>query len=659
MIRVSGLSKGFGGRILLSGIDLHVRPNDRLGLVGRNGTGKTTLLRILSGLEDYDGGRILKRPGTSVGYLRQEIDPRSQVSILAEARSALDALTRMEQQLRELEREISRHGEASRPVPGALAERYDALSSQFEREGGLESEVRLRATLSGLGIGPDRWDQPLCTQSGGWLMRVELAKLLLARPEVLLLDEPTNHLDLPAIRWFEGVLAEYPGAVVAVSHDRTFLERHAHRIAELEGGRLTLYTGNYSAYTKQKGQLEQQRAARNRNLDRKIRHASGFIERFGAKASKARQAQSRRKQIERLEREREAPEQRARGVRFRFPPAPRSGELVLRFEGIEKSYGDFCVYRGLDLEIRRGDRVALIGPNGAGKSTLLRLASGSLEPEAGARELGHNVELAFYAQHQLEALNTDRTVLAEIEADAPLEQVPRLRNLLGTFLFSGDDVQKLVGVLSGGEKARLALARLLLRGSNFLILDEPTNHLDLQALEVLTAALKEFEGTILFISHDRAFINRIANQVLEVERGPESAQITRWSGNYDAYEVRSEAQRSGETAPDSQKARTAKRERPGRRKAAERRARERSLRKLRAGELELEESIMSLERSLERLGLETADPAVARDGERMRAIQSERRETDSRLQDLYREWERTSAEVQGLEDLLETEPAGP
>ncbi|NRA04275.1 MAG: ATP-binding cassette domain-containing protein [Myxococcales bacterium] len=659
MIRISGLRKEFGGRTLLADVDLHVRPDDRLGLVGRNGTGKTTLLRILTGLEEYEAGRIVKRPGTAIGYLRQEIDPRSEVPILVEARSALEPLRRMEQQLRELEREIAHHGEAGRSVSAALADRYDALSSRFEREGGLQSEARLRATLSGLGIGPDRWDQPLCTQSGGWLMRVELAKLLLARPEVLLLDEPTNHLDLPAIRWFESVMAGYPGAVVAVSHDRTFLERHAHRIAELEEGRLTLYTGNYSAYLKQKGQIERQRAARNRNLDRKIRHASGFVERFGAKASKARQAQSRRKQIERLEQEREAPEQRVRGVRFRFPSAPRSGELVLRLEGIEKSYGDLCVYRGLDLEVRRGDRIALIGPNGAGKSTLLRLASGWVEADGGARELGHNVELAFYAQHQLEALNAGRTVLAEIEADAPLEQIPKLRNLLGTFMFSGDDVQKRVAVLSGGEKARLALARLLLRGANFLVLDEPTNHLDLQALEVLADALDEFRGTLLFISHDRAFINRIANQVLEIERGPEGAQVTRWSGNYDAYELRSQANEAPETAPDRQKERARKRERPGRREAAERRARERSLERLRECESELEEDIVSLERGLEELGLETADPAVARDADRMRAIQNQRREREARLRQLYREWEQTSAEIQGLEDLLETEPTGP
>lgn len=661
MIRVSGLTKDFGARRLLEGVDLHVRPQDRIGLVGRNGTGKTTLLRILAGLEESDAGQIVKRPGTTIGYLRQEIDPRSEVSVIAETRSALESLHRMEQELRRLEHEIAERGREEQQLPSALADRYDALSTRFEREGGLASETRLRATLSGLGFERERWDRPLRTQSGGWLMRVELAKLLLAGPEVLLLDEPTNHLDLPSIAWFEGVLDDYPGAVVAVSHDRTFLERHAQRIAELEAGALTVYTGNYSAYLDQKHEHERERAARNRNLDRKIKHAARFVERFGAKASKARQAQSRIKQIERLESERAAPKSRARAVRFRFPPAPRSGELVLRLEGIQKSYRELCVYDGLDLELRRGDRIALVGPNGAGKSTLLRLVAGSLEADGGARELGHNVELAFYAQHQLEALDSARTVLAEIEADAPFDQVPRLRNLLGTFLFSGDDVEKRVSVLSGGEKARLALAKLLLQGSNLLILDEPTNHLDLQALEVLTLALEEFEGTLLFISHDRAFINRVATQVLEIERGPVAARATLWPGNYDEYERRRQSKSPSGTpaSADTGAMRRSKRERPGRQAAALRRSRERSLRKLRERESEIEASIVDFERALEELGLKTADPAVSRDGERMREIQNDRAETEAKLRDLYREWERTSAETGALEDLLEGEPTNP
>jgi ATP-binding cassette subfamily F protein 3 len=496
MLRVDEISKSFGGRALFEGASLHVRAGDRVGLVGRNGAGKTTLLRILAGLDRPDTGAIHLRRGARVGYLRQEVSATSDRTVLAEAETALEPLRALERRIRALEEEIARNHEH---VPDELASRYDAMQHEFERAGGFSADAGLRSTLVGLGLGPDKWEQPLAKLSGGWLMRVELAKLLIARPEVLLLDEPTNHLDLPSIRWFEGVLADYPGSVVVVSHDRVFLDRHCNRIAELTSSRLTPYKGNYSAYVEQKALRVAEAEARRDNIEREIAEKERFVTRFKAKASKASQAQSRVKQIEKLRSERDAlpVESHERTMRVRFKTSLRSGETVLRLERVAKAYGDKVVYRALDFEIRRGERVALVGPNGAGKSTLLRLAAGAFPPDAGARELGHNVRCGFYAQHQVDALDPRRTVLREIEAEAGIDDVPRLRGILGAFLFSGDDVDKKVSVLSGGEKARLALAKLLLAGANFLVLDEPTNHLDMERATCSTAALAGYEDAPL------------------------------------------------------------------------------------------------------------------------------------------------------------------
>jgi ATP-binding cassette subfamily F protein 3 len=646
VLRIEGLTKSYGARTLMAGVSLHVHPGDRIGLVGRNGEGKTTLLRMLAGLEAADDGRVIPRRGARVGYLRQEVDPTSDRRLIEEVRTVHAPLREMESQLRALEHEISALGGKGGTVPDGLAHRYDELSERFKAAGGFEAESELRAILTGLGIGPDRWERPLHSFSGGWLMRVELAKLLLARPEVLLLDEPTNHLDIPSIRWFEGVLAGYPGAVVVVSHDRTFLDRHATRIAELAQGRLTVYNGNYSAYLEQKGERELHVRARRETLDRQIAHAQKFVDRFGAKATKASQAESRKKKIAKLRTERDAlvVQVDRRRLRFRFRAVPRSGDIVLRMEGVAKAYSETRVYDSLDLELRRGDRVALVGPNGAGKSTLLRLAAGTLAPDRGTRELGHGVAAAFYAQHQLEALDMRRTVLEEIQADAALDEIPRLRTLLGSFLFSGDDVQKKVSVLSGGEKARLALAKLLLGSANFLILDEPTNHLDLQARDIVSDALSTFDGTLLFISHDRSLINRLANQVIEVSPGAESASLRHFPGGYDDY-TRSLEQESAPAEPRPARTRAPGRKRPDTGQSRSRRKRERELRERVE---QVERKVEAAEQELERLGWLSADPALVRDGERMREIELSRRAARGQLDELYTEWERLSGELDAL-----------
>jgi ATP-binding cassette subfamily F protein 3 len=655
MLRIEGLSKSYGGRRLLTGVDLQLRPDDRVGLVGRNGSGKTTLLRLVAGEEAADDGRVRLRKRARIGYLRQEVEAGSDRALIAEVRTAQEPILELERQLEAAEDEITMLGAQRRAVPSELASRYDALRHEFERAGGFKAEALLRGTLVGLGLAPAMWQQPLRSLSGGWLMRVELAKLLLARPEVLLLDEPTNHLDLPSIRWFEGVLAGYPGAVLVVSHDRTFLDRHATCIAEIEGDRLRSYRGNYSAYLRQKAARLEESGARRTNLDRQIAHMAKFVARFGAKASKARQAQSRRKTLEKLQAEREELESavQQRSMRVRLENPARSGDLVLRLEEISKRYGEHCVYDSLDLEVRRGERIALVGPNGAGKSTLLRIAAGELDIDGGAREAGHNVTSAFYAQHQLDALQPHRTVLEELEADARTPDVPRLRGLLGAFLFSGDDVQKKVSVLSGGEAARLALAKLLLRRANFLVLDEPTNHLDIEARDVLMDALRDYSGTLLFVSHDRLFVNALANRVIEITPGERTARVRDFAGAYDEYIARIEAEEAGISAKPGRT--TPAKGRRGRNAGRADRERARALRKLRERVSEIESVIETAEGEIEAIDWKSADPAIARDGEQMRGLQRARSAQQQSLEDLYREWEQISSEIEAAENELETE----
>ncbi len=646
MLRVTGLSKSFGGRRLFAGVDLDVRARDRIGLVGRNGTGKTTLLRILAGLDRADDGEIAARRGIEVGYLRQEIDPHAGHTVMEEARTALAALHALEEEIRALEEEIARIGADGRPVPAALASRWDELRARFERAGGFRAEAELRATLVGLGLTQAKWDVPLSTLSGGWLMRVELAKLLVRRPDLLLLDEPTNHLDLPSIRWFESVLHDYPGAVVVVSHDRAFLDRHAERILEVAGETMTLWPGNYSAFVAARRAREEEAEARRKNLGAKIANLDRFVTRFKAKASKAAQAESKRKAAERLRAQLDAPgvaagPRRGRAMRVRFPTALRAGERVLRLAGIAKAYGATRVYTSLDLEIRRGERIALVGPNGAGKSTLLRLAAGVLAPDAGVRELGHNVRAAFYAQHQLEALDKSRSVLGELEAVAATCEVPHVRGFLGAFLFSGDDVEKSVSVLSGGEQARLALAKLLLARANFLALDEPTNHLDIEAQDVVVRALLAVEGTLLMISHDRTLIDLLATRIVEVTPGESGALVRSFPGNHADYEAKLEALAARAVAaavvPTPRAARPPA---PRRRKASF------TEQRLRARASDAERAIESAETERDRLAWLCADPTVARDGERMRALDGERRALEERIRELYAEWERATGELE-------------
>jgi ATP-binding cassette subfamily F protein 3 len=632
-----------------------------VGLVGPNGAGKTTLLRTLIGEEPIDGGAVHRMRGIRLGMLRQEIDPRAQHSVREEAQTALAELDALEAELRRLEVEMEAVGGRGEAPSAALSARYDEASARFAQGGGFERHARIAEILAGLGFEEDTLDRPLSSFSGGWLMRVELAKLLLAQPEVLLLDEPTNHLDLPSIQFFEATLERFPGAVIIVSHDRTFLGRHTNRIIELDGrGGFALYEGGYARYLSQRAERREELLARKANQDRQIAETERFIDRFRAKATKARQAQSRVKALEKIERIEVEPD-RKRGMRFRIPAPPRSGERVLTLSALHKRYGDEVVYAGIDFAVSRGERVALAGPNGAGKSTLLRIAAGALDFDSGERVLGHNVDLAFFTQHQLEALDPDASVLEEISRDARIDEIPRLRGHLGAFLFTGDEVDKKIGILSGGEKARVALAKLLLRPVNFLILDEPTNHLDIEACEVLEEAFQAYTGTLLFVSHDRAFINALATRVVEVEHG----RLEEHLGNYDDYLERKELQarnsdgqaadpgvaNPGSISPTSPEAEAALTPKQARIQERERRKkREKTARRIEKIEAEITEH----EASKESINWKLGEPDVYQDAEQSRALQAEQSDLTTRIETLYDEWERLTEELADLDAAGET-----
>ena len=664
LIRAAGISKRIAGRTLFEGVSLHVQAGDRVGLVGPNGAGKSTLLRVLSGDEPADAGTISRPRQVKLGMLRQEIDPRQTHSVTEEAASALRHLDQLEAEMRLLEETMTETGSAGGDVDSDLAERYHRATTRFEHTGGFEREARVATVLAGLGFDEEARARPLASFSGGWLMRVELAKLLLSDLDVLLLDEPTNHLDLPAIQWFEETLDAFPGAAITVSHDRTFLRRHVDRVAELDGrGGFASYEGSYDSYLAQRAQRRASLLAAKQKQDRQVAQMERFVERFRAKATKAKQAQSRLRALERMQRISIEPDSSKR-IRMRIPAPPRSGDAVMTLEDIHKSYDGKKLYDGVGFSLRRAERVALVGPNGAGKSTLLRLVAGALDFESGTRTPGHNVSVGFYAQHQLESLSPERSVLEELGSAAQLGDVPRLRGHLGAFLFSGDDVDKNVGVLSGGEKARLALAKLLLHPSNLLVLDEPTNHLDIEACEVLEDALDQYRGTLVFVSHDRSFINALATRIVEVTNG----RLRDFHGNYDDYLRRLAEPTPGRVSPAGDVPADAKpdaspnlRAGPiaGSSKALRQRRRERSKTraKLTRQIARLEAEIQAAEADVESLGWKLADPELYRDVDRLRELTQQKEALQDSITESYTRWERSADELAAIEDA--DEPGAP
>ena len=637
MLSLNAISIFFGERTLFKEVSLAVGPHDRIGLVGPNGSGKTTLLRTVAGIHRPDEGAVQKAGYVSVGYLPQEGIASSGKTLYKEAETAFSDVLEVDRKLSEVQHTLSHLPHDHQDYP-ELIEILGELQHRFEEMDAYRIQSKIEQVLMGLGFSVSDFQRMTDEFSGGWQMRIELAKLLLQEPSVLLLDEPTNHLDIESQQWLEDHLSAYDGAVILVSHDRAFLDELTTRILALDPGKAEEYRGNYSAYVTQSAERKalQERAIKNR--EKFVEKETEFIERFRYKASKARQVQSRIKRLEKMETvEREVD---AEKIRFRFPTPPSSGRVVLELENIHKRYGPLTLFSGLNCKIDRGDRIAVVGVNGAGKSTFARILSGTEGFEKGERKEGHNVTISYYAQHQAEELDLEKTVLEVVEqvAEGPIRT--QLRNLLGSFLFHGDDVFKKVSVLSGGEKSRLALAKMLLRPANLLIMDEPTNHLDMQSKTMLQSALSKFEGTLVIVSHDRSFLDPIVNTVLEFAPG----MMKRHVGTVSEFLERKKHERTkAERKPASVDEKHDTKDRK-RLEAEERKERNKQLLPLKKRFVKLEESIQRLElRKKELEKMMANEEFYHRDD--VRARTSEYGELQRSLEKAYADWNQLSSEI--------------
>ena len=639
MIDIQGLHKAFGERVLFRDASFRIGARDRLALVGPNGSGKTTLVEMIAGLQEPDAGEITMAKDTVIGYLPQETDAMRGRTVLAEVLSASRAMTDAGHRLVVLERELA---ESEKPDTRLLTE-YADLQHRFETLGGYSIEAEAARICAGLGLGEADLGRMTEELSGGWMMRVALAKLLLANPDCLLLDEPTNHLDLESVVWLEGFLRAYQGAVLLISHDRDVMNGVVTRVVEVENAGLTAYSGNYDAFVIQREERAEQTRAAAVNQQKKIAQTERFIERFRAKNTKATQVQSRVKALAKLERI-EAPRGRPRSMSLGFPTPPRPGRVVVELADVGFSYGDLEVYRDLDVAIERGQKVALVGPNGAGKSTLLKLIAGALEPASGERKLGANALVGYFAQHQIEALQLENRVLQELERAIPPGANVKPRNLLGRFLFSGDDVNKTVSVLSGGERTRLALARLLIQPFNLLCLDEPTNHLDIQSRDALEEALQAYEGALVLITHDRHLIRSVADRIVEVNAG----KVRSYEGDYELY-----LYRKAKEAPEPEARAVA----PPTRPTSEAKERRRASAQERASLKEHRDAVRRVERELEReaeslheIEARLADPDFyAQGGDEVGEAVRRHGEIRERISGLEAEWERFAEALNELE----------
>jgi ATPase subunit of ABC transporter with duplicated ATPase domains len=536
MIRLDNISKQNGVQLLFIEASAALQRGEKIGLVGPNGAGKTTLFRMITGQEPPDEGQVLVDRGVSIGFFSQDVGEMAGRSAVAEVMDGAGDVSTVAAEMRALEADLADPDKADEL--DALIERFGEVQARFDDLGGYALEGKAREVLAGLSFSQEMMDGDVGALSGGWKMRVALARILLMRPDVMLLDEPSNHLDLESLIWLENFLRGYDGALLMTSHDREFMNRIINKVIEIDGGSLTSYSGDYEFYEQQRAMAEKQQQAQFERQQAMLAKEIKFIERFKARASHAAQVQSRVKKLDKIERV--EPPKRRQSVTFEFMPAPRSGDDVVQLRGVHKRYGSRVIYEGLDFLLRRRERCCVLGVNGAGKSTLLKLATGTTEPDAGSVTIGGSVKMAYFAQHAMELLDGDRTVFQSLEDEFPRANQGQLRSLAGCFGFSGDEVEKKVRVLSGGEKARLVMARMLFDPPNLLVLDEPTNHLDMATKEMLITALSSYEGTMLFVSHDRHFLAALSNRVLELT--PEGVHL--YGGGYTEYVAR-----TGQEAP--------------------------------------------------------------------------------------------------------------
>ncbi len=652
MLQLDNITLSLGDRDLLDGISTIINPGERVGLVGPNGAGKSTLLKIIMGIQEKDSGNISMAGSETLGYLPQDgVDPDFELTVIEEVETAFKELFDLEMEVKSIQEKLANVDHDSKEYE-RLMEKYGELQTQLETSGLYTLRSEIEKVLMGLGFSEEDFTRSTSEFSGGWLMRIALAKLLLREPTYLLLDEPTNHLDIESLQWIEGFLKNYEGAVIVVSHDRAFLDILTTRTLAIRQGDMSDYAGNYSFYEKKWEEERELLMNAQKNQEKQIKETQEFIDRFRYKATKARQVQSRVKQLEKIDKIEVGDE--LASVSFRFPPPERSGQVVMKLENITKQYGDNTVFEGLYYEIDRGDKIAVVGPNGAGKSTLIRILSGNEPIQAGNRKEGHNVTTSYFAQHQADELDLNADPLEVMMQAGSGEKESRLRSILGSFLFTGDDVFKKVKVLSGGEKSRLALAKMLLSPANFLIFDEPTNHLDMSSKNILQQAIQQYEGTCMIVSHDRAFLDPIVNKVLEIQPG----RIRTYLGNVSYF-----LDKKKEEADQVDEARKTKEEAPSltnlsrkeeRRLEAERRnALNKKVRPIKQKLEKVEKEIEAKETRKAEIEELMAQTDFYDDNEKVKNVTLEYEEIKKTLTDLMYQWEDYSNRIEAVESELD------
>jgi ATP-binding cassette subfamily F protein 3 len=651
MLQIDSISLFFGERPLFNEVSATINPGERIGLVGPNGAGKSTLLKVIAGEQTPDSGAVKMSNTATVGYLPQDgVEPDPSLTVMQEVEHAFSEILELRKTYQRVQKKLENSTAGSSDHDDAVEE-FGQIQHQMEDAGAYSLGADIERVLDGLGFSPSDFSRPTTEFSGGWLMRIALAKLLLKQPTYLMLDEPTNHLDIESLQWIEGFLKQYEGAVIIVSHDKAFLNSVTGRTLALDRGNLYDYAGNYSFYEKKYAQEMELLKKQYENQQKEIKQTQEFIDRFRYKATKAKQVQSRIKQLEKMKRI-EIDDHEAE-ITFRFPPPERSGQIVMNVQNLVKRYDDLTVFDGVDYEIERGNKIAVVGPNGAGKSTFIRILAG-LEPyQDGTVDYGYNVTPGYFAQHQAEELNPANNVLDEMKTEGTRDSETRLRTILGCFLFTDDDVFKKVSVLSGGEKSRLALAKMLLNPGNFLIFDEPTNHLDMQSKGILQQALQQFEGTLMIVSHDRDFLDPIVDKTLEIQPG----HLKTWLGNISYYLDKKSDQEAEKEAnsPAKQEDNTISRKEQRRIEAERRNALSKKLKPLKNRLSEIEKDIDKKETRQAEIETEMADPAFYDDSDRVKEVSLEYEDIKMEMGDLLNKWEEIAGRIEYVESEYDRE----